>query len=87
MAKGSLQEECSSAKAESEVRRSQHQHQQSPSQIGALIVPCVWPHSHTRPLQHILCGNQLTQSGKAPVQQLGLSLLVSQRLKLGDWLD
>ena len=34
-----------------------------------------------------MCGDQLTKSGKAPVQQLGLSLLVSQRLKLGDWLD
>ena len=49
----------------------------------------LWLRSHIRPLplQHIMCGDQLTQSGEAPVQQPGLWLLVSQGLMLGDWLD
>ena len=34
-----------------------------------------------------MCGDQLTVSGNAPVQQPGLLLLVSQGLRLGDRLD
>ena len=40
MAKGCLQEGCCSAKARSEVRRSQHPFKQSPCEMTALTVPC-----------------------------------------------